>query len=78
MEVAGLVAKIIRDEKPAKVNIDVGGLGVGVSDRLEEQGYGGIISRSISAANPSSRRRSTRPASPLAAPPIDAPRCGST
>jgi hypothetical protein len=41
MEVAGLVAKIIRDDKPAKVNIDVGGLGV--ADRLEEQGYGDVI-----------------------------------
>jgi hypothetical protein len=45
MEVAGLVARIIRDEKPVKVNIDVGGLGVGVADRLEEQGYGEIINR---------------------------------
>ena len=45
MEVAGLVAKIIRDEKPVKVNINVGGLGVGVADRLEEQGYGEIINR---------------------------------
>jgi hypothetical protein len=33
--VAG-VQKIIREEKPAKVNIDVGGLGVGVYDRLYE------------------------------------------
>jgi hypothetical protein len=39
MEVAGLVAKIIREEKPAKVNIDVGGLGVGVYD----QGYGETV-----------------------------------
>jgi len=39
MEVAGLVAKIIREDKPDKVSIDVGGLGVGVADRLEEQGY---------------------------------------
>jgi hypothetical protein len=39
MEVAGWIAKIIRDDKPAKVNIDVGGLGVGVYDRLKEQGY---------------------------------------
>jgi len=39
MEVTGWVAKIIRDEKPAKVNIDVGGLGVGVYDRLIEQGH---------------------------------------
>lgn len=43
MEVAGLVARIIRDEKPAKVNIDVGGLGVGVYDRLVEQGYGETV-----------------------------------
>jgi len=39
MEVAGWVARIIADEKPAKVSIDVGGLGVGVADRLEEQGH---------------------------------------
>ena len=43
MEVAGLVARIILDEKPAKVNIDVGGLGVGVYDRLVEQGYGETV-----------------------------------
>src|SRR5215212_2525663 len=43
MEVTGLVARIIRDDKPAKVNIDVGGLGVGVYDRLVEQGYGGVV-----------------------------------
>lgn len=39
MEVAGWVASIIRAEKPAKVNIDVGGLGIGVYDRLIEQGF---------------------------------------
>jgi hypothetical protein len=39
MQVTGLVAKIIREDKPAKVNIDVGGLGVGVYDRLIEQGH---------------------------------------
>jgi hypothetical protein len=43
MQVAGLVAKIIRDDKPAKVNIDVGGLGAGVYDRLVEQGYGSTV-----------------------------------
>jgi hypothetical protein len=43
MEVAGLVAKIIREDKPDKVNIDVGGLGVGVYDRLMEQGYGSVV-----------------------------------
>jgi len=44
MEVAGLVAKIIREDKPAKVSIDVGGLGAGVYDRLAEQGHSrGIV-----------------------------------
>jgi hypothetical protein len=36
MQVAGWVQKIIREERPAKVNIDVGGLGTGVYDRLYE------------------------------------------
>jgi hypothetical protein len=39
MQIAGLIAKIMREEKPAKVAIDVGGLGVGVYDRLTEQGF---------------------------------------
>jgi hypothetical protein len=39
MEVAGWVVQIIRADKPAKVNIDVGGLGIGVYDRLIEQGF---------------------------------------
>lgn len=43
MQVAGWVAELIRTEKPARVNIDVGGLGAGVVDRLMEQGYGEII-----------------------------------
>ncbi len=41
MQVAGWVAQIMRDGKPAKVNIDVGGLGAGIYDRMVEQGYGG-------------------------------------
>ncbi len=43
MQVAGLVAKIIRDDAPSVVNVDVGGLGVGVYDRLVEQGYGNVV-----------------------------------
>jgi len=39
MEVVGWVQRIIREDKPAKVNIDVGGLGVGVFDRLVELGH---------------------------------------
>jgi hypothetical protein len=38
MEVCGWLQKIIRDDKPDKVNIDVGGLGVGIYDRLMEKG----------------------------------------
>jgi hypothetical protein len=39
MEVAGWVNKIIREDNPDKVNIDVGELGVGVYDRLVEMGH---------------------------------------
>jgi hypothetical protein len=39
MEVSGWLAKIIRDDKPAKVCIDVGGLGIGIYERLIEQGH---------------------------------------
>jgi len=39
MEVVGWVQNIIRNDKPARVNIDVGGLGVGVYDRLVESGH---------------------------------------
>jgi hypothetical protein len=43
MEVAGIVHLIIKQEKPTKVFIDVGGLGAGVVDRLREMGYEKII-----------------------------------
>ena len=43
MEVAGLVVKIIRQEKPDRVFVDVVGLGAGVVDRLREMGYGEIV-----------------------------------
>jgi hypothetical protein len=43
MEVAGWVSQIIREDKPAQINIDVGGLGVGVYDRLVEQGHGEVV-----------------------------------
>jgi hypothetical protein len=39
MEVTGWVNKIISEDNPDKVNIDVGGLGVGVYDRLVEMGH---------------------------------------
>lgn len=42
MDTVGRVAKIIKEERPARVFIDVGGLGAGVVDRLREIGYGAI------------------------------------
>jgi hypothetical protein len=39
MEVCGWIQKIIREDNPDKINIDVGGLGVGIYDRLIEQGH---------------------------------------
>lgn len=43
MEVAGLAAKLIKDEGLQKLFIDVGGLGAGVVDRLREMGLGDKI-----------------------------------
>lgn len=43
MEGAGWVKQVIDAEKPARVFIDVGGLGVGIYDRLVEMGYGAIV-----------------------------------
>lgn len=43
MAVAGIVAKLIQDEKPDKVFVDVGGIGAGVYDRLKEMGYGNTV-----------------------------------
>src|SRR5262249_5245267 len=39
MEIAGLIRRIMREDKPARLSIDVGGLGLGVYDRLLEEGY---------------------------------------
>ncbi len=43
MEVAGRLAHILREERPAKMFIDVGGLGAGIVDRLMELGFGKVI-----------------------------------
>jgi len=43
MEVAGIVHSIIKDERPAQVAIDVGGIGAGVYDRLIELGHEGVV-----------------------------------
>lgn len=43
MEVTGIVAKIIDKEQPFKVFVDVGGLGAGIVDRLNELGFRDIV-----------------------------------
>jgi hypothetical protein len=43
MEVAGIVAKAIKETKPTRVFVDVVGLGAGVVDRLREMGYGELV-----------------------------------
>lgn len=43
MQVAGIVAQIIEQDRPARVFIDVVGLGVGIFDRLEEMNYGKVV-----------------------------------
>lgn len=43
MDLAGWVKQIIDGDKPARVFVDVGGLGAGVYDRLNEMGYGETV-----------------------------------
>lgn len=43
MEVVGWAKQVIDAEKPARMFIDVGGLGAGIYDRLKEMGYGHIV-----------------------------------
>ncbi len=52
MEVTGILHQIIQKEKPAKVCIDVGGLGAGVVDRLVELGFEGLIVAANSGNKP--------------------------
>ena len=60
MEIAGLLGAIIREEKPARVNIDVGGLGIGIYERLIEQGHDSSV---VTAVNFGGK--------PLEPPPLD-------
>jgi hypothetical protein len=43
MQVCGLVARIIREGKPHKVFVDSTGMGIGIVDRLHEQGYSEVV-----------------------------------
>ena len=43
MQVAGRIVLAIREERPARVFLDAGGLGAGIYDRLVELGYAGLV-----------------------------------
>lgn len=43
MEVAGWAKQVLDNDKPARMFIDVGGLGAGIYDRLVELGYGKTV-----------------------------------
>lgn len=43
MATVGRLVVLIRDEKPVKLFIDLGGLGAGIYDRLVELGYGNVV-----------------------------------
>ena len=60
MEIAGWIANIIREEKPARVSIDVGGLGIGIYERLMEQGYDASVVSAVNFGN-----------KPIEPPPLD-------
>jgi hypothetical protein len=80
MAVTGLVSKLIRDEKPAKKNIDVGGLGIGIYDRLVEQGHSRSLVNAVNFGGRPLRGRPFRRGRPAGrwAPPTAAPSCGAT
>ncbi|WP_211260732.1 hypothetical protein [Pseudoxanthomonas dokdonensis] len=43
MEGVGWLKQVLDTEKPARMFIDVGGLGIGIYDRLVEMGYGDVV-----------------------------------
>ncbi len=43
MEGAGWAKQVLDTEKPARMFVDVGGVGAGVYDRLKEMGYGDVV-----------------------------------
>ena len=43
VDVANILTSIVLNDKPVRINIDVGGLGAGVYDLLVDRGYGDIV-----------------------------------
>jgi len=60
VEICGWIQRIIREDQPAKINIDTTGMGVGIYDRLMEMGHRRSL---INAVNFAGR--------PLEPPPLD-------
>jgi hypothetical protein len=60
MQTTGWINAVITKDKPARINIDVGGLGIGIYDRLLEQGHSRSL---INAVNFSGK--------PMEPPPLD-------
>ncbi len=52
MEVAGWAKQVLDADKPARMFIDVGGLGAGVYDRLKELGYEAVVRAVNFASSP--------------------------
>ena len=57
MELTGIVHKIIEEENPFRVFVDVGGLGAGVVDRLKELGHKDILVAVNSGSSPLDARK---------------------
>ena len=57
MQVAGLVHRIIVEESPFKVCIDIGGLGAGVFDRLKELGHQDVVVAVNGGATPLDQKK---------------------
>jgi hypothetical protein len=60
MQTTGWINRIIADDKPARVNVDVGGLGIGIYDRLLEQGHSRSLINAVNFAG-----------KPMEPPPLD-------
>lgn len=68
MQGAGWAKQVIDTEKPARMFIDVGGVGAGVYDRLIEMGYGAIVRAVNFGSSPFEPVKKDRDGKPLAGP----------
>jgi hypothetical protein len=52
MEIAGRIVRIIQEHEPARVYVDSTGMGIGVVDRLMEQGFDRVVQAVNFASKP--------------------------